>query len=112
MNKIQGVKVIIFGRGGCGKSTITTIMAKNLARKGYRILVIDSDESNITLYKMLGFNTIPSSVTEELGGRRSLSSMIKQSSVRIDWTNVRRIILSKNNIDLLTIGKIYLQNTY
>ena len=47
-------KVFICGRGGSGKSTITAMFAKYLVSEGMRVLVIDADESNRSLYRMLG----------------------------------------------------------
>ena len=40
------MKIAVCGKGGCGKSTVTSLLAKALARRGKEILVIDSDESN------------------------------------------------------------------
>ena len=40
------MKVAVCGKGGSGKSTVTTLLAKELAGRGRKVLVIDSDESN------------------------------------------------------------------
>ena len=40
------MKVAVCGKGGSGKSTITTLLAKELAKRKRKVLVIDSDESN------------------------------------------------------------------
>ena len=40
------MKIAVCGKGGCGKSTVTSLLAKALARRGKEILVIDSDESS------------------------------------------------------------------
>ena len=48
------MKITICGKGGCGKSTITSLLAKALARRGKEVLVIDSDESNYGLHRQLG----------------------------------------------------------
>ena len=45
------MKISICGKGGCGKSSITTLLAKEFAKKGYSVLVIDGDESNLSLHK-------------------------------------------------------------
>ena len=39
------MKVMISGKGGSGKSTVATMLAKSLVSDGYRVLVIDADES-------------------------------------------------------------------
>ena len=40
------MKITVCGKGGCGKSTVTTLLAKELARMEKKVLVVDSDESN------------------------------------------------------------------
>ena len=47
------MKIAVCGKGGCGKSTVTSLLAKALARRGKEILVIDSDESNYGLHLSL-----------------------------------------------------------
>ena len=38
------MKILIMGKGGSGKSTVATLLAQDLLDKGYRVLVIDTDE--------------------------------------------------------------------
>lgn len=52
-------KITICGKGGTGKSTIVTLMGEALKDENYRVLVIDTDESNPGLYRMLGFDKEP-----------------------------------------------------
>ena len=40
------MKLILCGKGGCGKSTIATLLARSYAADGKQVLVVDSDESN------------------------------------------------------------------
>ena len=51
-------KIAICGKGGCGKSVTTRLLADGLAVRGHRVLVVDADESNTGLPRMLGFNGI------------------------------------------------------
>ncbi len=47
-------KMAVCGKGGVGKSLITAVFARALAGFGYRVLVLDTDESNPTLARALG----------------------------------------------------------
>lgn len=62
------MKITICGKGGCGKSTVTSLLAKELARQGRKVLVIDSDESNYGLHRQLGME-LPRDFTEFFGGK-------------------------------------------
>ncbi len=62
------MKITVCGKGGCGKSTITTLLAKEFARMGRKVLVVDSDESNFGLHRQLGVE-LPRDFTEYFGGK-------------------------------------------
>jgi CO dehydrogenase maturation factor len=62
-------KIVISGRGGCGKSTLVTLMAKELKRQGKKVLVVDSDESNLGLGAMLGIKPAEKTLMDYLGGK-------------------------------------------
>ncbi len=47
-------KMAVCGKGGVGKSLLTATFARVLAGFGYRVLVLDTDESNPTLARALG----------------------------------------------------------
>lgn len=38
-----GVRVGIAGKGGVGKTTISSVLARTLARRGYRVIALDCD---------------------------------------------------------------------
>lgn len=48
------MKMLICGKGGCGKSTVAALLARAMQKRGRRVLLVDADESNIGLYRMLG----------------------------------------------------------
>lgn len=52
-------KICITGKGGVGKSTVSSVLARIFADKGYEVLVIDTDESNPSLYRKLGMEKEP-----------------------------------------------------
>ena len=66
------MKIAVCGKGGSGKSAIVTLLAKGLREKGYKVLVVDSDESNSGLYRMLGFDSLPVPLMELAGGKKKV----------------------------------------
>lgn len=68
-------KVIVSGRGGSGKSTLVTLLAKQLSKK-YQVIVIDADESNLGLGAMLGVGTPELSIMEKLGGKPAVGEKL------------------------------------
>jgi len=69
-NKLQGVKNIIAiasGKGGVGKSTVTANVAVTLAKKGYKVGILDADVYGPSIHLMFDVaNEKPLSV--EVGG--------------------------------------------
>ncbi len=65
------MKLIVCGKGGCGKSTLAVLLSGALARMGRRVLLVDADESNLGLHRLAG--TAPAAtLLETLGGRTAL----------------------------------------
>ncbi len=69
-------KVIVCGRGGCGKSTLVSLLAMELARN-HRVLVLDADESNLGLGAMLGLQPPSQTIMEGLGGKPAVFDRMK-----------------------------------
>jgi CO dehydrogenase maturation factor len=67
------MKILICGKGGSGKSTVTSLLAKNLEAKGYRVLVVDADESNFGLSAQLGLAD-PTELMEQIGGKKAVKN--------------------------------------
>ncbi len=75
------MKVCICGKGGSGKSTIIKLMADAFRGYGKEVTVLDSDESNTSLYWMLGFERPPQPLMDSLGGKKSVQAkMIERFS--------------------------------
>jgi len=110
----KGVKVLVFGKGGSGKSTLVAFLARALVKRGFRVLVVDSDESNITLHRMLGVNPPSKTLTDYLGGRRFVADALFKGKHEIDWTFAengisglpRDCMAWQNGLGLLVVGKV------
>ena len=101
------MKVLICGKGGCGKSTIATLLAKEIAARGNLVLLIDTDESNVGLHGLLGIEK-PDDFMNYFGGKKILIEKTKTltGTWKIDDLPAE-YVTQKGNIKLLSIGKIY-----
>lgn len=50
------MKIIISGKGGSGKSTMSALLALALKDLGFNVLLVDADESNEGLHRHLGIS--------------------------------------------------------
>lgn len=69
-------KIAICGKGGSGKSVISRLIAKRLRNRGYRVLVVDADESNTSLHRMFGSGDPPKPLIDLLGGVQKIEEEI------------------------------------
>ena len=113
-------KIAVCGKGGSGKSVITRLLADGLRARGNRVLVVDSDESNTGLHRMLGFDSPPKALTELLGGKQKLEDELiervraGESEMSIDLIREEmqladlppEYIFEEDGIRLVKIGKI------
>jgi CO dehydrogenase maturation factor len=101
------MKLLICGKGGCGKSTIAALLAKEISKRKSKVLVIDSDESNIGLHSRLGMQK-PEDFMNYFGGKKLLFEKTKEleDKWRLDALP-KDYLTKKGNIQLLSMGKIY-----
>lgn len=69
-------KIAVCGKGGSGKSVVSRLLANRLQNRGFRVLVVDADESNTSLYRMFGANDPPKSLIDLLGGTQKIEEAI------------------------------------
>jgi len=71
------MKICVCGKGGSGKSTVVALLATEFRRRGKRVLVVDSDESNAGLYRMLGLDAPPTPLMELAGGKKNVQRSLR-----------------------------------
>jgi CO dehydrogenase maturation factor len=103
-------KMAVCGKGGVGKSTISTLLAQCLEECGYSLLVMDTDESNPGLFRLFGFDEAP----------RPLMSLLSRFSLgepgpNAEWLTrdeitlgdiPREFVQARNGLSFTMIGKI------
>jgi CO dehydrogenase maturation factor len=109
-------RIAVAGKGGSGKSSIAALLANAMRRRGYRVLIVDSDESNPGLYRKLGLERRPTPLLELVGGKGQVFQTFSQESESPQNTLTREeirvadippeYIVEMDGIGLVCIGKI------
>jgi len=112
------MKVLICGKGGCGKSTVSALLAKGMHNRGRKVFLVDADESNIGLYRMLGLD-VPDPLMDNLGGKKGFRDKINASGLSLDGSSglfpkglkisdlPDACIASSGGIQVMSVGKIH-----
>jgi CO dehydrogenase maturation factor len=89
-----------------------------MQQRGKRVFLLDADESNIGLYRMLGLD-MPEPLMDSLGGKKGFQEKTKTSGVSLDGRpqlfpkNLKldelpeNCIASSNGIRVMSLGKIH-----
>jgi CO dehydrogenase maturation factor len=80
--------------------------------RGLKTLVVDSDESNSGLFRMIGFENPPIPLMALAGGKESIKEKMKEPSILSETEITLEQIPSpyinrKNGLGLISIGKIH-----
>lgn len=75
------MKISVCGKGGSGKSTVVTLLAKQALRKNLEVLVVDADDSNAGMARMLGFDSHPLPLMELVGGKAQIKKRMGGQSL-------------------------------
>ena len=111
------MKVVVCGKGGSGKSSLTAMIASGLNDQGFRVLLIDADESNLGLHRMIGL-PYPLALLDSLGGKKGFREKtaspfpqgpppeIFKDGMRIE--DIPEACVSRSDgIGLVVVGKIH-----
>jgi len=101
-------KILVAGKGGAGKSTIVAAIAKLSLERVKQVVVVDVDESNPGIERMLGLNEPSPSLIDAVGGRKQVFGSIKNTSSAMVQDKIKLFIEEARGKDLFLIraGKI------
>lgn len=103
-------KISVSGKGGVGKSTITTLLTKAFQEEGFNVLVMDTDESNPGLYRMFQFDKEPRPLIKLLS-----RFAVGEPEPDTEWITREKIaaqdipaeyVLSRDGLKFIMVGKI------
>jgi len=105
---------MVCGKGSSGKSVVSVLMARALAKERW-VFLIDSDESNVLLPKRLGVEPLKP-LAEYLGDKESVfrrgeADVIRalggsSEGVRLNDLPLECISTSSEGVKLVTVGKV------
>jgi len=102
------IKIAISGKGGVGKTTISGILARVIARKGCDVLAIDADPS-MNLASALGIKNPPKPLTdfkELIDERAGGPAGIFKLNPKVDDIADRFGVIGPDNVKLLVLGTV------
>jgi CO dehydrogenase maturation factor len=97
---MTGMKVAIAGKGGTGKTTISALLARLAARRGYETLAIDCDSNpNLGVSLGLGF--------EEVNAAKPLPKALRGSEIpSIDELVRAHVVPAPDGVRLMVAARI------
>jgi Mrp family chromosome partitioning ATPase len=82
LNKIDHILAIMSGKGGVGKSLVSSLVAIGLKRKGYEVGILDADITGPSIPKMFGLKVTPS------GNENGLLPVLTKSGIEVMSINL------------------------
>lgn len=112
------MKILVCGKGGCGKSTVAALVAMAMEKRGKKVFLVDADESNMGLYRMLGLE-YPEPLMESLGGKKGFMDRTRPSQGMLGTASPlfpkdlspddlpQGCIAAAGSIQVMSLGKIH-----
>ena len=114
------MKMVVCGKGGSGKSTVTALLAQEWALTGKNVMIVDTDESNIGLHRFLGVNP-PTDLMDQMGGKKEVMEKMMSAMKNPDGFDNMKLFdkewniadipspcVSENqNVKLVSVGKVH-----
>ena len=82
-NQVRNVVAVASGKGGVGKSMVTSLLAVALARQGYKVGILDADVSGPSIPRMFG---LPSGGLQ--GNDMGMLPLVTRTGVRVISANL------------------------
>lgn len=98
LNNIKKVIGVMSGKGGVGKSTVTTLLAKDLAKKGFKVGILDGDITGPSIPRLMGV-----SGQKAMGDDKYIYPVVSKEGVKIISLN---LLLEDENQPVVWRGSI------
>jgi CO dehydrogenase maturation factor len=110
-------KILFCGKGGSGKSTLLALLALYLSEQ-HDVLVVDADESNPGLARMMGLDAPRQTLMENLGGKTAFRRSMGKKTAAFEEKNLLGSALRsiaalpasassrRGRLTLVSVGKI------